>query len=205
MATESTLRTTAHPRATPNRQAEPLASMKYGVALGWMFLFGEKDRIPYAVPERPSGKSFFFRTSTEAARERLAAAIRTLKGAGGYLWSRFSGLEELARELSRRTAPWVELDLEEVLAMGDPGDEFEQQVTAAPARLAEILEAALRGEQARAVELVNSLREISGMELSGDPEQDAESWRRELRFLRLETPEELCRWWVRGALAAARP
>lgn len=205
MATRSTLRTTSHPRATPNREAEPLASMKYGVALGWMFLFGEKDRIPYTLPESPSGKAFFFRAPAEAARARLAEAVRVLKGAGPYLWSRFSGLEDLAGELERRTAPFVELDLEDVLAMGDPGDEFEQQVVAAPGRLAEFLQAAGRGEEARALELVNSLREVSGMELTGDPERDAEAWRRELRFLRLESPEELCRWWVRGAVVGPRP
>lgn len=205
MATQSTLRTTSHPRATPNREAEPLASMKYGVALGWLFLFGEKDRVPYTIPESPSAKSFFFRAPRETARARLAEAIRVLKGAGEYLWSRFAGLEELAAELERRTAPFVELDLEDVLAMGDPGDEFEQQVVAAPERLVELLQAAARGEEARSLELVNSLREVSGMELTGDPERDAEAWKRELRFLRLETPEELCRWWVRGAIAARRP
>jgi len=200
MASRSYLRVTSHARPAPNREARALATLKYGVPVGWLFLFADADRISYTLPDDPERPLFFFRAATGDARDRLSRALQTLR-THPYFGPCFAALETLAEALARADKEHVELDVEEVLAMGDPGDDFEQQIKAAPGRLHEFLAAAAAKHVTRALELLNSLREVSGLELTGTPEGDAEAWRRELQFHKLDTPEELCRRRVAGELA----
>jgi hypothetical protein len=199
MPSRSYLRAASHARATPNREARPVAVMKYSVPVGWMFLFADTDRVSYTRPDEPARTLFFFRAPLAAARQRLARAVRGLAG-HPYLGACFGALEALGVALDAAGPAYAELDLEEVLAMGEPGDEFEQQIRSAPARLLEVLDAVAAKDLARALELLNSLRDVSGLELSGDPGEDAEAWKRELSFHKLASPEDLCRRWVAGEI-----
>jgi hypothetical protein len=162
-----------------------------------MFLFEDADRISYADPEDPKIQYFFFRAPLPEARSRLRSAIASLKRSG-YLWSRYQALEELEAELARREFPFVELDLEEILRMGEPGDEFERQIVSAPKKLPALAAAASRGDLSEAIKIANTLSEVSGMTLSGEEEGDQAAWAHDLVLHRASGPEELCRRWVRG-------
>jgi len=201
VGSRSILRGTSFARKTPQRQAPPIATSSYTVPIGWMFLFEDADRISYADPEDPKIQYFFFRASLPEARSRLGAAIASLRRSA-YLWSRFQALLELESELARRESPYVELDLEEILRMGEPGDEFERQILSAPKKLPALAAAAARGDEPEAIALANALAQVSGMTLSGEAEEDHAAWAHDLVFLRVSGPEELCRRWVRGEPAS---
>jgi hypothetical protein len=198
MGSYSSLKASNHAGPEPNYQGRTISAMKYGIPLGWLFLFSGEDQLTYRPEEYPEDL-FFFRAPMDQARTRLAEAVNSLSG-DSYLWSRMRSLESLRTELDRSSEGWIEFDFEEIIFMGWGVRKILAGLKRYPAVRTTVLQLA-REKRFHAVrKQLNSLKKVTGFKLRGSPWLDHLWWTFDRKFLRIPTDQELCDWYVSGGM-----
>lgn len=198
MGSYSVLLASKSPEVANNPDFRTIASMKYGMAVGWMFLFADSDRIPYR-PEGYSEDLFFYRTQVENARLRLGEAVAALSG-DPYLWSRLRSLEKLKASLDRASEPWVIFDFEEIIAMGWGAKKTLAGLLRAPTVLSRAVRMAQDKRFHAVRESINELKGIGGFKLHGSPWLDHLWWWIDRKVTGIKDDQELSDHYVAGVL-----
>jgi len=196
MSSVSTLTVGKTAGPSPGHESRSISGMRYGIPLGWLFLFAEEDRVPYRPEEYPEDL-FFYRAPREKACIRLREAVDLLSQ-DSYLGVRTASLRSLLGLLEKATEPWVEFCFEEIIFMGIQTKKHLDRLQRWPRVRVEIL-ALARDRRFHAVrERMNSVSE--GFSLHGYPWLDHLWWWFDRKFLRIATDKELIDWYISGGL-----